>query len=143
LEEAASLLADSPRRLERAHALVELGAAMRRAGRRADARAPLREAFELARRLGAARIARRANEELGASGETVRRYAPIGIESLTPSERRVADLAASGMTNRQIAQSLFVTIKPVEAHLSSAYDKLDIRSRRELPAALRERADQS
>jgi DNA-binding NarL/FixJ family response regulator len=138
LEEAASLLVDSPRRLERAHALVSLGAALRRGGRRTAARVPLREAYQLARRLGAARIAKRANEELKASGETVRRYAPIGVESLTPSERRVAEMAASGMTNRQIAQSLFVTVKTVEAHLSAAYDKLDIRSRRDLPAAFGE-----
>jgi DNA-binding NarL/FixJ family response regulator len=138
LERAVALVEDSPRRLERAHALVELGATLRRQGRRADARAPLRQAFDLARRCGAARIARRANSELQATGETVRRYTPIGVESLTPSERRVADLAASGMTNRQIAQSLFVTVKTVEAHLSATYDKLDIRSRKDLPAALEE-----
>jgi DNA-binding CsgD family transcriptional regulator/tetratricopeptide (TPR) repeat protein len=136
LESAAAMLVDSPRRLERAHALVDLGEALRRSGRRADARGPLREAFDLARRCGAARIARRANAELEATGEKVRRYAPIGVESLTPSERRVADMAASGMTNRQIAQSLFVTVKTVEAHLSATYDKLDIGSRRELPHAL-------
>lgn len=138
LEEAADLLKSSPRRLERAHALVELGATLRSQGRRADARAPLREAFKLARRCGAARIARRANDELEATGETVRRYAPIGVESLTPSERRVAELAAEGMTNRQIGQLLFVTVKTVEAHLSAAYNKLDIRSRRELADALSE-----
>ncbi len=136
LERAVALVEDSPRRLERAHALVELGAALRRQGRRADARAPLREAFDLARRCGAARIAKRANAELQATGATVRRYTPIGVESLTPSERRVAELAASGMSNRQIAQSLFVTVKTVEAHLSATYGKLDIRSRRDLPAAL-------
>lgn len=106
------------------------------APRRDDAREPLRQAFGLARRCGAARIAKRANSELEATGEKVRRYTPIGVESLTPSERRVADLAASGMTNRQIAQTLFVTVKTVEAHLSAAYDKLDIESRRQLPAAL-------
>lgn len=138
LEKAVAMVGDSPRRLERAHALVELGATLRRQGRRTDARGPLREAFELARRCGAARIAKRANEELQATGETVRRYTPIGVESLTPSERRVADLAASGMTNRQIAQSLFVTVKTVEAHLSATYHKLDIHSRQELPAALEE-----
>jgi DNA-binding CsgD family transcriptional regulator len=138
LERAVALVEGSPRRLERAHALVELGATLRRQGRRAEARAPLREAFDLARRCGAARIAKRANAELQATGETVRRYTPLGIESLTPSERRVADLAASGLTNRQIAQSLFVTVKTVEAHLSAAYAKLDIRSRRQLPAVLGE-----
>lgn len=136
LEEALAGAADSPRRLEVAHALVDLGELLRREGRRADARVPLREGFDLARRCGAARIARRANAELEATGEKVRRYVPIGVESLTPSERRVADLAASGMTNRQIAQSLFVTVKTVEAHLSATYDKLDIGSRRELPEAL-------
>jgi DNA-binding CsgD family transcriptional regulator len=138
LEEAAAMTDGSDRRLQRAHILADLGAALRREGRRADARAPLREALELARRGGMARIARRAREELQATGETVRRYAPIGVESLTPSERRVAELAASGMTNRQIAQSLFVTVKTVEAHLSAAYDKLDIDSRRQLSRALGE-----
>ncbi len=137
LEEALAEATDSPRRLEVAYGLVDLGELLRREGRRADARVPLREGFDLARRCGAARIAKRANAELEATGETVRRYTPIGVESLTPSERRVADLAASGMTNRQIAQSLFVTVKTVEAHLSAAYDKLDIGSRRQLPDALR------
>jgi DNA-binding NarL/FixJ family response regulator len=136
LERAVATIEDSPRQLERAHAFVELGEALRRANRRVESRAPLREAFRLARRCGAARIARRAQAELEASGESVRRYAPIGVESLTPSERRVAELAAGGLTNRQIAQSLFVTVKTVEAHLSAAYDKLDIESRRQLPEAL-------
>jgi DNA-binding CsgD family transcriptional regulator len=140
LENAAALLEDSPRRLERAHALIDLGEALRREGRRSDARGPLREALELARRCGAVRIAKRAHDELQASGEKVRRYTPIGVESLTPSERRVADLAAAGMTNRQIAQHLFVTVKTVEAHLSAAYDKLDVESRRQLPDALGRRA---
>jgi DNA-binding NarL/FixJ family response regulator len=136
LEEAAALMEKSPRPLERAHVLADLGEALRREGRRAEAREPLQEAFELARRCGAARLAKRANAELQATGAKVRRYTPIGVESLTPSERRVTDLAASGMTNRQIAQSLFVTVKTVEAHLSAAYSKLDIGSRRELEGAL-------
>lgn len=136
LEEAVTLLDGTLLRAAHTNALLELGVALRRHGRRADARAPLREAIDLARRRGAVLIARRASEELQATGEKVRSYAPIGVESLTPSERRVAELAASGMTNRQIAQSLFVTVKTVEAHLSAAYDKLDIESRRQLPAAL-------
>jgi DNA-binding CsgD family transcriptional regulator len=139
LEEASDIAKDSPRRLERAYALVELGVALRRENRRSDSRTPLREGFELARRCGAARLARWANAELQASGVNVRRYVPIGVESLTPSERRVAELAASGKTNRQIAQSLFVTLKTVEAHLSATYDKLDIESRSQLAAALEER----
>jgi DNA-binding CsgD family transcriptional regulator len=140
LEEAAAVLDGSPARLARAEALADLGAAMRRAGRRADARAPLREALELARRCGATGLAKRAHEELAATGEKVRRYTPIGVESLTASERRVAELAASGLTNRQIAQTLFLTVKTIETHLAAAYDKLGIRSRQRLPAALSERA---
>lgn len=136
LEEAATVMDGSPRPLERAHVLADLGEALRREGRRVDAREPLREAFDLARRCGAARLAKRATAELQATGLKVRRYTPIGVESLTPSERRVAELAASGMTNRQIAQSLFVTVKTVEAHLSAAYAKLDIGSRQELKGAL-------
>ena len=136
LEEAVALLEDSPRRLERAHALSELGAALRRNDRVAEARASLREALELARRCGAVRLAKGTHDELQATGETVRRYTPIGAEALTPSERRVAELAASGMTNRQIAQTLFVTVKTIEAHLSATYDKLGIRSRRQIAAAL-------
>jgi DNA-binding CsgD family transcriptional regulator/tetratricopeptide (TPR) repeat protein len=140
LRVAAVELDGSPRRLEHAHVLFDLGSALRRAGQRAEAREPLRRASDLARRGGAARLADRANSELAATGEKVRRYTPIGVESLTPRERRVADLAASGMTNRQIAQSLFVTVKTVEAHLSAAYGKLDIGSRRDLPGALEEAA---
>ena len=136
LVEAAGMLEESPRRLQHAHVLADLGAALRRSGRRVDSRPPLSKALRLARRCGGIRLAKRVQEELEASGETVRRYTPIGVESLTPSERRVAELAASGMTNRQIAQSLFVTVKTVEAHLSSTYDKLDIRSRKNLASTL-------
>jgi DNA-binding CsgD family transcriptional regulator len=136
LEEAVAVTDGSPWRLERAHALLALGEVLRREGRRSEARAPLREVFDLARDCGAVRIAKRAHDELQASGEKVRRYAPTGVESLTPSERRVAELAAEGMTNRQIAQTLFVTLKTVESHLSGAYTKLDIDSRRQLADAL-------
>jgi DNA-binding CsgD family transcriptional regulator len=135
LEQAVALLAGSPRQLDRAHALGELGAGLRRANRRAAAREPLREALRLARACGAGALARRAYDELQASGERVRRWTPIGVASLTPSERRVAELAASGMTNRQIAQTLFLSVKTIEAHLSAAYDKLGIRTRQQLAGA--------
>jgi len=140
LEEAVAVLDGSPARLARAEALADLGAELRRGGRRVDARPPLREALDLARRCGATGLARRAFDELTATGEKVRAYTPIGVESLTPSQRRVAELAASGLTNRQIAQTLFLTVKTIEAHLAAAYDKLGIRSRQQLPAALSERA---
>ena len=58
------------------------------------------------------------------------------MDSLTPSERRVAQMAADGGTNREIAQALFVTQKTVEVHLSSVYRKLDIASRSQLSKAL-------
>ena len=135
------MLDGSPARHRRAIALVELGSALRRASRRAEARAPLREGLELARRCGAGGLARRAYDELTATGEKVRHWTPIGVESLTPSERRVAEMAANGMTNRQIAQSLFLTVKTIETHLAATYDKLGIRSRQRLPDALGTRAE--
>ena len=136
LREAVGLLERSPARLEHARALTDLGAMLRRAGHRRDAREPLRAGFELARRCGALPLAKRAHSELGATGEKLPRFVAIGVESLTPSERRIAEMAAKGLTNRQIAQELFLTVKTIETHLHAAYDKLDIRSRRELPDAL-------
>jgi DNA-binding CsgD family transcriptional regulator len=136
LREAVATLENSPARLEHAKALTDLGAALRRAGHRAEAREPLRQAMEMARRGGAVAVAKRAHEELEATGETLGRFAPVGVESLTPSERRIAALAAEGKTNRQIAQTLFLSVKTVESHLRGAYRKLDIERRAELPAAL-------
>jgi DNA-binding NarL/FixJ family response regulator len=136
LTEAVAVLEGSPARLARAEALAELGIALRRARRDVDARPPLREALELARRCGATGLAKQAFDELAATGERARRYTPIGAESLTPSQRRVVELAAGGMTNRQIAQSLFLTVKTIESHLAAAYDTLGVRSRQELPGAL-------
>ena len=59
-----------------------------------------------------------------------------GLEALTPAERRVADLAAAGRSNREIAQILFVSEKTVETHLARVFRKLDVRSRRQLPDVL-------
>jgi DNA-binding CsgD family transcriptional regulator len=136
LRESARMLERSPARLELARTLTDLGAALRRSNQRAAAREPLRAALADARRGGALALARRAHEELGATGERLRPLVAVGVESLTPSERRVAEQAAAGRTNREIAQTLFLTIKTVETHLSNAYRKLDIQSRRDLPAAL-------
>jgi DNA-binding CsgD family transcriptional regulator len=136
LREAVAVLRRSPARLELARALTDLGAALRRANRRAEARGPLREALDMARREGALAVAGRAHDELEATGERLRPLLASGLESLTPSERRVAAMAAKGKSNRAIAQELFLTVKTIEAHLSSAYRKLDIGSRSELPEAL-------
>jgi DNA-binding CsgD family transcriptional regulator len=136
LEEAVDVLSTSSAKLEHAKALTELGAALRRANRRSEAREQLRRAVELATICGARPFAARANTELRATGARPRRIALSGVESLTPSERRVAQMAAEGPTNREIAQVLFVTPKTVEIHLSSVYRKLGISSRSQLPTAL-------
>ena len=85
---------------------------------------------------GAVPLAERARAELGAAGLRPRAMALKGVGALTASERRVADLAAEGQTNKDIAQALYVTPKTVEVHLSNSYRKLGIRSRRELAEAL-------
>jgi DNA-binding CsgD family transcriptional regulator len=136
LAEAVEVLAASPARLEHAHALVELGAAQRRAGRRADARAPLRDAIDLATQCGADPLAARAHDELVAAGARPRRDPIESRTHLTASELRVARLAAEGMTNREIAQALFLTAKTIELHLTNSYRKLDIASRSQLARAL-------
>jgi DNA-binding CsgD family transcriptional regulator/tetratricopeptide (TPR) repeat protein len=136
LRESVGVLERSPARLEHARSLAEYGAALRRANRRAEAREPLRTALEWARGTGALAVAQQAHSELEATGEKLRPLEAEGVQSLTPSERRVADLAAEGHTNREIAQSLFVSVKTVETHLSNAYRKLDVGSRGELTSVL-------
>jgi DNA-binding NarL/FixJ family response regulator len=135
-EEAVRVLEGSQCALGRARGFVELGAALRRASRRRDAREPLHKGLDLAQRCGARALAARAQEELVAAGGRPRRQAATGIDALTPRERQVAGLAAQGMSNREIAEALFVTLKTVEWHLSRAYEKVEVRSRRELGAAL-------
>ncbi len=132
LTEAVRTGAGYPTRLDSILALVDLGAALRRANQRAAAREPLRQALGLSQRGGAAAIAQRARTELAATGARPRREQLSGILSLTASERRVADLAAESLTTRQMAESLFITPKTVEFHLRNIYRKLDIRSRGEL-----------
>jgi DNA-binding CsgD family transcriptional regulator len=136
LEGAVTVLAQTPARLEHARALVELGAAHRRLGHRAAARPPLREGLDLAARCGAIRLADRARQELAATGARPRREQVTGRDALTPSELRVAQLAADGRTSQEIAQSLFVTTRTVDSHLGHVYTKLGINSRRALREAL-------
>jgi ATP/maltotriose-dependent transcriptional regulator MalT len=134
---AADVLAGTEARLEHARALVELGAALRRANHRTDARQPLRAGLDLATRLGATALRRQAADELAATGARPRNPRSTGVEALSPSERRVARLAAEGNSNRDIAQALFVTTKTVEVHLSACYRKLGVTSRTELAGFLR------
>jgi DNA-binding CsgD family transcriptional regulator len=136
LREAVAVLERSPAELEHARALTDLGASLRRDGQRSDAREPLRAGLDLAGRCGATALAERAHDELVASGARPRRLVLTGVDALTASERRVAEMASEGLTNREIAQALFVTEKTVEGHLGHAYRKLSISSRSELPRAL-------
>ncbi len=126
LRESVAVLADSPARCEHARSLVELGAALRRSGRRADAREPLEAGMELAHHCGADRLVTRAREELLAAGARPRRILRSGFAALTASERRIVRLAADGRSNPEIAQGLYVSIKTVETHLSNAYRKLQL-----------------
>ena len=136
LREAVAMLEGSPGRLEYAYALVDLGAALRRAGLRTEAREKLGEGMDLAHRLGALALAETARNELGLLGARPRRPALTGVDSLTPSEYRVCEMAADGLSNKEIAQALFVTLRTVEMHLSRAYAKLGITSRRDLSTVL-------
>jgi DNA-binding CsgD family transcriptional regulator len=136
LEEAVELLTDTPFRLELARALVDLGIAQRRARSRSAARSTLERAMDVAARCEAMALVERARSELRILGARPRRLMFSGLEGLTAAERRVASMAAEGLTNRQIAHALFVTTKSVEGHLSSVYRKLGIGSRAELPNVL-------
>jgi DNA-binding NarL/FixJ family response regulator len=129
-------LQPSPAKLEHARALTDLGAALRRANQRSDARAALREAEALAERCNASALARRARTEMRAAGGRSSKPTGTGLHQLTVSERRVAELAAKGLSNPQIAQTLFVTRKTVETHLGRIYSKLDIPGRAQLGRAL-------
>jgi DNA-binding CsgD family transcriptional regulator len=136
LIEAVSMLEGSGAELELAITLGDLGSALRRAGQRTNARERLRRALDRAHRCGAIAIERRARDELQASGARPRRAVLSGLEALTPSERRIAQLAAEGLTNRAIAESLFLTKNTVDWHLRNAYRKLEVRSRDQLRCLL-------
>ena len=136
LREAVTILQGSVSRLEHARALTDLGATLRRSNHRGEAREPLRQGLDLAHACGATVLAERAADELAAAGARPRRERLSGVESLTPTERRIASLAAEGRSNPEIAQNLFVTRKTVEFHLSNAYRKLGISSRGDLAGAL-------
>jgi DNA-binding CsgD family transcriptional regulator len=136
LAEAVKTLERSQSPLELARALSDHGAALRRAGRRVQARTELERALDVAHHCGARRIANQARAELIAAGAKPRRDAITGRDALTAGELRVARLAAQGLTNREIAQALFITTKTAKAHLGHVYRKLDVTRRGQLANAL-------
>lgn len=138
LAEAAQLLEASPARLAHARALVAHGEALRLEHGPDAARPVLLRALEAGERCGAERLTQRAREELVLAGGRLRRGTAVGPDALTSTQRRVAELAASGMTNRAIAGELAVTAKTVETHLTRAFRKLGIVSRTQLTRALSE-----
>jgi DNA-binding CsgD family transcriptional regulator len=137
--EACKLLERSAALLERARAMISLGLLLRRAGEPVRARSQLLAGGQLAKRCGAHALAAQAEQEIAASGRTRRRRTLLsGPEALTPTEQRIARLAANGLSNPDIARSLYITRKTVEMHLGNTYRKLRIHSRQQLQTALRE-----
>jgi DNA-binding CsgD family transcriptional regulator len=136
LREAVAKLEAGEAPLALAHGLLELGSELRHQRRAVDARAPLTRAEQIAAGCDAAPLCARAVDELAATGERRRRHHSSEFQDLTASERRTATLAGEGLTNREIAQRLYVSVKTVETQLSSSFRKLQITSRKQLPAAL-------
>jgi DNA-binding NarL/FixJ family response regulator len=132
LAESVATLEQSPARLELARSLTALRSALRRGGRRMDSREPLRRALDIAHRCGATAVENTVRDELIAAGARPRRAAATGADALTVRERRIVEMAAEGLANREIAQRLFVTQRTVETHLHNAFAKLGVRSRHEL-----------
>ncbi len=135
LEAAVAAEARLPLPLERARTRLALGRALRRAQRRSDAAAMLETSLAGFEGIGAALWAERAREELARIGGR----APSG-DDLTPTEQRISQLVARGMTNREVAEQLFVTPKTVESALTRVYRKLGVRSRTELARLAAEQA---
>ena len=122
---------------ERARTELCLGERLRRGGRRADARSPLRAALAAFDALGAAPWAEQASAELKATGETARRRDASTLDQLTPQELRIALMLAEGTTTREAAAALYLSPKTVEYHLRHVYRKLGVNSRTALAEALR------
>ena len=133
MAEAVETLAGSPLRTEEGRARAELGIALLRSGKRRDGQAELEMALEITSATGDRGLAERIASELEIAGAAPKR---LSFDEMTASERRVAELAAAGKTNREIAAELFVTPKTVENHLTRVYAKLGVSSRGALPDAI-------
>jgi DNA-binding NarL/FixJ family response regulator len=136
LADAVAVADGTTARLELVESLTAHGAALRAAGDRTGARDLLAQALDLAERCGANRLVDDTVGELRRAGFRPRRHLLTGPDSLTLSERRVAELAAEGATNSDISQALFVSQKTVELHLTNVYRKLAVDGRHQLPTAL-------
>lgn len=132
LRESVNVLERSPSRLELVRAQVTLGGALADAGDDTQARSILSAALEAAQQMQARLIAEEALAKLVKAGGRPRRLRTTGVSSLTPAELRVARMAAEGLTNREMAEQLFVTVKAIERHVSSIYAKLEVTSRPDL-----------
>jgi DNA-binding CsgD family transcriptional regulator len=137
--EAVDRLAGTSIRTELARAHLLYGEWLRREGRRSDARRQLRTAYEMLSAMGVDGFAERARRELMATGETVRKRTVETVTQLTPQETSIAQSAADGFTNPEIASQLFISARTVEYHLGKVFSKLGISSRRELRRALSSR----
>jgi DNA-binding CsgD family transcriptional regulator len=136
-ERAVATLAATPYKGYEARARLEYGSALRRSGKRVEAREQLRLALDYYERNGVRHLGARAREELEVSGARLRDVAVLsGADALTPSESRIARLAADGLSNKEIAQHLFVTVGTVQTTLVHVYRKLDIAGRKEIAAVL-------
>jgi DNA-binding CsgD family transcriptional regulator len=136
LEEAVSLLARSSARVEHAYALYDLGRVLGESGRQEDVRPLLHESYRLAGDCGADALAALCAAEIKKAGGRRPRARLAGTAALTAQERRIAERAAAGATNREIAEELFLTVRTVEAHLTGVYRKLGIEGRAQLPGRL-------
>jgi DNA-binding CsgD family transcriptional regulator len=136
LTESVAVLAGSTARLEHARALVEQGARLAALGQETESKTALRAGYEQARLCGATALAARAAASLAAAGVRLRRPQLSGRDALTASELRVAEMAAEGLSNPEIAQALFVSRKTIEMHLGNVYRKLVVPGRQQLSDAL-------
>jgi DNA-binding CsgD family transcriptional regulator len=130
--EAIERLAGTRIRVGLARAQLRYGEWLRREGRRVDARAPLRTAYETLGALGAVAFAERARHQLLATGERVHKRAAQPQGNLTAQEAHIARLAADGRTTPEIAADLYISPRTVEWHLSKIFAKLGVSNRRQL-----------